>query len=289
VKKAAEGAALGTGTKVDYELIGGDYSILPNDVLGRVVDANLRRVGAPQWTGEEMAFAERLRTTLIGDNLPPLSAAKEIQPYRVNGQKYSSTDSGDVSWVTPLATLNTATWVPGTAAHSWQATATGGMGIGIKGAVVAAKTLALTAAQLYQTQKQSRQRKRNLKIDAVPASFTSRLQEIASRRSTTERIQVSSIRNRQITGQLCSLLKFDLVLDSLFDSLVPAPSEACPSRELSEIEACRNHKIPVSGSRSDRAKIRIVDVQRNRVTKVGMVQNIDRIQTQFKLFSLGDR
>ena len=132
VKKAAEGAALGTGTKVDYELIGGDYSILPNDVLGRVVDANLRRVGAPQWTGEEMAFAERLRTTLIGDNLPPLSAAKEIQPYRVNGQKYSSTDSGDVSWVTPLATLNTATWVPGTAAHSWQATATGGMGIGIR-------------------------------------------------------------------------------------------------------------------------------------------------------------
>jgi aminobenzoyl-glutamate utilization protein B len=47
--------------------------------------------------------------------------------------------------------LNIATWVPGTAAHSWQATAAGGMGIGIKGAVVAAKTLALTAAQLFQS------------------------------------------------------------------------------------------------------------------------------------------
>ena len=56
-----------------------------------------------------------------------------------------------MSWVTPLATLNTATWVPGTPAHSWQATAAGGMGIGIKGAVVAAKTLALTVAQLYQS------------------------------------------------------------------------------------------------------------------------------------------
>jgi aminobenzoyl-glutamate utilization protein B len=54
-----------------------------------------------------------------------------------------------VSWVTPLATLNTATWVPGTAAHSWQATAAGGMTIGLKGMVVAAKTLALTTAQLY--------------------------------------------------------------------------------------------------------------------------------------------
>jgi len=54
-----------------------------------------------------------------------------------------------VSWVTPLATLNTATWVPGTSAHSWQATAAGGMSIGLKGTIVAAKTLALSIAQLY--------------------------------------------------------------------------------------------------------------------------------------------
>ena len=151
VRKAAEGAALGTGTKMDYELIGGDYSILPNDVLGRVVDSNLRRVGAPQWTAQEIEFAQKLQKTLGPGELPPVSSAQTIRPYRINGQKYSSTDSGDVSWVTPLATLNTATWVPGTPAHSWQATATGGMGIGIKAAVVAAKTLALTVAQLYQS------------------------------------------------------------------------------------------------------------------------------------------
>jgi aminobenzoyl-glutamate utilization protein B len=148
VKKAAEGAALGTGTTVDYEMINGDYSILPNDVLGRLMDANLRRVGAPVWTSEEMAFAEKLQKTLQGRAPPALTSASEIRSYRFNGQKYSSTDSGDVSWVTPLATLNTATWVPGTAAHSWQATAAGGMSIGLKGAVVAAKTLALTVAQI---------------------------------------------------------------------------------------------------------------------------------------------
>ena len=151
VKKAAEGAALGTGTTMDYELIGGDYSILPNDVLGRVMDSNLHRVGTPQWNAQEIAFAETLQKTLGPGDLPPVSSAQTIRKYRVNGQKYSSTDSGDVSWVTPLATLNTATWVPGTPAHSWQATAAGGMSIGIKGAVVAAKTLALTAAQLYQS------------------------------------------------------------------------------------------------------------------------------------------
>ena len=149
VKKAAEGAALGTGTTFDYEVINGVYSVLPNDVLGRVVDANLRRVGPAAWTAEEMAFAEKLQKTLPGKNLPALASAKEVRKYQFNGQKYSSTDSGDVSWVTPLATLSTATWVPGTASHTWQATAAGGTSIGLKGTVVAAKTLALTVAELY--------------------------------------------------------------------------------------------------------------------------------------------
>ena len=95
-----------------------------------------------------MQFAEKLRKNLPGPRLPALASAGEIRKYQYDGQKYSSTDSGDVSWVTPLATLNTATWVPGTAAHSWQATAAGGTSIGLKGAVVAAKTLALTVAQI---------------------------------------------------------------------------------------------------------------------------------------------
>jgi aminobenzoyl-glutamate utilization protein B len=149
VVKAAEGAALGTGTKMDYELINGTYSTLPNDALGRVMDASLHRVGAPTWTPAETAFAEKLRKNLPGPRLPALKSFSEIRKYEFDGQKYSSTDSGDVSWVTPLATLNTATWVPGTAAHSWQAVAAGGTGIGTKAMVVAAKTLALAAAQLF--------------------------------------------------------------------------------------------------------------------------------------------
>lgn len=149
VKKAAEGAALGTGTTFEYEVINGVYSILPNDVLGRTIDSALRRVGAPQWTADESAFAAKLQQTLPGRNLPAIASAQEIRRYQFNAQKYSSTDSGDVSWVTPLATLNTATWVPGTSAHTWQATAAGGMSIGLKGMVVAAKTLALAVAQLY--------------------------------------------------------------------------------------------------------------------------------------------
>ena len=103
----------------------------PMTCLG-VMDANLRRVGPAAWTAEEMAFAEQLQRLSLGKTYR-LATAKEIRKYQFNGQKYSSTDSGDVSWVTPLATLNTVTWVPGTASRTWQATAAGGTGIGLKG------------------------------------------------------------------------------------------------------------------------------------------------------------
>jgi aminobenzoyl-glutamate utilization protein B len=39
--------------------------------------------------------------------------------------------------------------VPGTSAHSWQAIAAGGTDIGIKGMMVAAKTIAYTAIDLF--------------------------------------------------------------------------------------------------------------------------------------------
>jgi aminobenzoyl-glutamate utilization protein B len=49
----------------------------------------------------------------------------------------------------PTAGLRTATWVAGTASHSWQAVAAGGTSIGVKGMMVAAKTLALTAMDVF--------------------------------------------------------------------------------------------------------------------------------------------
>ena len=65
----------------------------------------------------------------------------------------ASTDVGDVSWNVPTAQFNAATWVPGTAAHTWQSTAASGMSIGDKGMMVAAKTLALTALDLFKDPK----------------------------------------------------------------------------------------------------------------------------------------
>ena len=60
-----------------------------------------------------------------------------------------STDVGDVSWTVPTVGLRAATWVPGTPGHSWQAVACGGTEIGTKGMMIAAKTMALTAIDMY--------------------------------------------------------------------------------------------------------------------------------------------
>jgi len=149
VVKAAEGAALGTDTKMEYEVIHGIYALLPNEVLARTMYENLTRVGGVEYTEEERRFGEILQQS-FGREVPPVSTAAEIQEFYVTNEGGGgSTDVGDVSWVVPTAGLRAATWVPGTPAHSWQAVASGGTSIGNKGMVVAAKTLTLTAIDLF--------------------------------------------------------------------------------------------------------------------------------------------
>ncbi|MEQ9380484.1 MAG: M20 family metallopeptidase [Imperialibacter sp.] len=153
VVKAAEGAALGTETQMEYEVIHGIYNVLPNETLSEKMYENLKTVGGVSYDEEEKAFAEQIRQTYDpGD--ATLASANEIQPYTVSNRGTGgSTDVGDVSWLAPTAGMSAATWVPGTFAHSWQAVAAGGTGIGHKGMMVAAKTLALTALDVYQNPK----------------------------------------------------------------------------------------------------------------------------------------
>lgn len=150
VVKAAEGAALGTGTTMDYEMIGGTHEMLQNYTLQKLMYDNLVKVGGYTYTPEEKAFAEKIVKALGIDSLD-VTYSEGVKPYstKLDPNGAGSTDVGDVSFTVPTAGLNTATWVPGTPAHSWEAAATGGMSIGTKGMMVAAKTLASTAIDLF--------------------------------------------------------------------------------------------------------------------------------------------
>ncbi|GAB5552633.1 MAG: M20 family metallopeptidase [Saprospiraceae bacterium] len=149
VVKAAEGAALGTGTKMEYEVIHGLYNVLPNKILSEKMYQNLKMVGGVQYDAKERAFAEKIISSYPDKKVTPEMAAQVSDFKVVERGSGGSTDVGDVSWAVPTAGLGAATWVPGTTAHSWQAVAAGGTSIGTKGMMVAAKTIALTAVDLF--------------------------------------------------------------------------------------------------------------------------------------------
>lgn len=147
LENAAKGAAQGTGTKVEWEVIHGNNPLLVNETLARVMDEKLRSLGGVEYTSEERAWAEELQASL-GDAAKPLANAARIEPYE-KSLGYGSTDVGDVSWATPTVGVRTATWVPGTSSHSWQAIAASGHSIGHKGAQLAAKAMASMATELF--------------------------------------------------------------------------------------------------------------------------------------------
>ena len=148
LEEAAKGAAQGTGTQVDWEIIHGNHPLLINETLAKMMDEKLRMIGGVSYTDFEQSFAEEVYASLDRPSLE-LGSQEVVQPYTVD-LGYGSTDVGDVSIAVPTVGLSTATWVPGTSAHSWQSTAASGMTIGYKGAQVAAKTLTLAAIELFE-------------------------------------------------------------------------------------------------------------------------------------------
>lgn len=149
ILKCAQAGALATETTLEMELINSVYNTLPNDALAKLYDRNLRRLGGIKYTPEERRFAEELRRTFPVDGALPLGSEEQIQAPE-EGVTSGSTDVADVSWIVPTAEFTTATYVPGTPGHSWQSTACSGMSIGRKGMLLAAKTLALTAIDLFE-------------------------------------------------------------------------------------------------------------------------------------------
>jgi aminobenzoyl-glutamate utilization protein B len=152
VIKCAQAGALATDTRMEMEVINSVYNYLQNEPLARLFDKHLRALGGVKYTPEERKFADELRKSF--DPGGPLADSEEtIQPFAMGGSPGGSTDSSDVSWQVPTASFRAATSVPGTPGHSWQNVACAGSTIGRKGMVLAAKVLALSAAELMTTPK----------------------------------------------------------------------------------------------------------------------------------------
>lgn len=157
LEDAARGAALGTGTSVEWEIIHGNNPLLINETLAKMMDKKLRIVGGVDYTPAEQKFAKKIYSSFDKPKYK-LGSQAVIQPYS-RSLGYGSTDVGDVSYAAPTVGLRTATWVPGTSAHSWQSSAASGMSIGFKGAQNAAKALTLAGIELFENEDLRKQAK----------------------------------------------------------------------------------------------------------------------------------
>ena len=69
VVKAAEGAAMGTETSMSYEVMHGNYAVLPNETLQKMIHENLSELGGISYNKEEEKFAEEIYQTLVSPSL----------------------------------------------------------------------------------------------------------------------------------------------------------------------------------------------------------------------------
>jgi aminobenzoyl-glutamate utilization protein B len=153
-----------TGTSLEVDFLGGIYNKIPNKVLSEAVLSNMREIGAPTYTEEELEFAKK-----IGETVPRQQKIDALRKQEFpNWEKYvdvdlvtdildpwdegkssgGSTDIADISWNTPTMEFRTTSLVLGAPGHSWQSVACSGMSIGHKSLIFAAKTLAGSALDL---------------------------------------------------------------------------------------------------------------------------------------------
>ena len=160
-QKIAEGAALMAGVEAKVTVQGGDYELLVNMTGEKIVHANLSWLGPIKYTEEEQEFARAIQRAT---GIEPKGLSGEIQPFRdpKPDPPGGSTDVGDVSWLVPTLHFSVTTAPAGTPWHAWPVAACGGMSIGHKGMLLAAKTLAATIVDLFEDPKS---------VEAIQAEF----------------------------------------------------------------------------------------------------------------------
>lgn len=210
VKKIAEGAAMMTETELKIEHTGGIYNLIPNKALADTVTVNMRQVGPPQYSEEELEFAAQ-----IAKSFPKEHRLARLQKMKIpDWEKYvdmnlvnevldpigegevmaGSTDVGDVSWVTPAIEFSTTCNVLGAPGHSWQFVACSGSSIGHKSLVFAAKTMAgsvldfITNPELVKQAKEEH-RKRLMGLTYKPVGDPERRPPLDVARAMAEKVK----------------------------------------------------------------------------------------------------
>ncbi|MBC7234298.1 MAG: amidohydrolase [Chloroflexi bacterium] len=165
VLRIADGADLMAGTTHKVRFLTGVHNGMPNRPLAELVVANMRAIGAPTYTEEELAFAAELAKSISPEEKrtslrkSPLPDAMSLMDVNLNPRIYDpygeerkggggSSDVADVAWNTPTQEFGTACFLVGAPGHSWQNVAISGTSIGHKSTLFASKVMAGTVIDL---------------------------------------------------------------------------------------------------------------------------------------------
>jgi aminobenzoyl-glutamate utilization protein B len=160
----ADGADKMVGTTHKVNFLSGVHNGMENRVLAEAAIANMRAIGAPEYTEGELEFAaemakslppEKKRISLMNSSLPD---AMDLMDVHLNRRIYDpigagtkgggSSDVADVAWNTPTVQFRTVYTIVGAPGHSWQNTACNGTSIGHKSTIFASKVMATTVIDL---------------------------------------------------------------------------------------------------------------------------------------------
>ena len=152
VKAMAEGAAIMANVDYKISLVSGIYETLVNRAGGEIMQNNLELLGPITYTEEETEYGKAIQRAT---GKPEVGMDGEVHPLKETEELPGggSTDVGDVSWNVPNINLGVTVAPKDTPWHSWTVVACGGMSIGHKGMVHAAKAMGLTMFDLFKDAK----------------------------------------------------------------------------------------------------------------------------------------
>lgn len=152
VKAMAEGAAIMANVDYKISLVSGIYETLVNRTGGEIMQNNLELLGPITYTEEEEAFGRAIQKAT---GKPEVGMDGKVYPLKETEENPGggSTDVGDVSWNVPNINLGVTVAPKGTPWHSWAVVACGGMSIGHKGMLHAAKAMGMTMLDLFENPK----------------------------------------------------------------------------------------------------------------------------------------
>lgn len=149
VLNCAKGAAIASGTTLDTVIVlTATHQRHANKALAEAIQANIELVGMPVWTESEHTFAKALQKELgVRERGFPTETRKLSGPpaVQVGG---GSSDVGEVTLVTPTASINFPGVVPGAISHHWSYVASTFGSAAWKGLSAGAKAISTSALDL---------------------------------------------------------------------------------------------------------------------------------------------